>query len=163
MSQREIAQKLNALGPQIVSRFMAEAALGDRDAAKALLPYVMPKMNRAAIPVSTAVEIDISTTDAAKASLQRIALAIGTQQIGMEEGALLLDVVGRALERISVVDIQDLTAQIEKLEAEQHKTSVGISSRQPISRANGSTPTWGNIVQHPSIVSVYPKVDSDGE
>lgn len=149
MAHAEISRKINAIGPGVVSRALARAALGDWDATKALLPYIVPKAQRAAVPLSTKVKIDISNTAEAKATISRIAGAIGDQTIGMEEGILLMDVVGRALERMSVVDIQDLTAKIEELEKEQ--PTAMLSSRQPISHANGSTPKWGNIVHHPSL------------
>jgi hypothetical protein len=148
---RETLRKLQTLGPHVVSHALARAALGDWETSKALLPYILPKAARASMPISTAVEIDISTTAAAKASMARIATAIGKQEIGMEEGILLMDVVGRALERMSVIDVQDLTLQLEAIEKE--KTAPVASSRQPISHANGSTPRWGNIAHHHSLKS----------
>lgn len=151
VSHREIAAGMNKLAPRIVQTICARAALGDYDAMKTLLPYLVPKAARAAAPISTRVEIDISSTAAAKKTLQNIAAAIGAQDIGMEEGVHLMDVVGRALERMSVVDIQELTERLEKLETEQDNPTSTLSSRQPVSRANGSTPMWGNIVHHPAL------------
>lgn len=151
MSHAEISRKIQAIGPAVVSHTLARAALGDFDAAKALLPYIVPKAHRAAAPISTKIEIDISTTENAKSTIQRIAAAIGAQELGMEEGILLMDVVGRALERMSVVDIQSLTEKLEQLEKQQ--PTAMLSSRQPISHANGSTPSWGNIIHHPSLKS----------
>lgn len=145
----EIQRKIQNIGPAVVSRTLARAAMGDFEAAKAMLPYIVPRAARSTMPISTKVEIDISTTEAAKQTIARIAAAIGAQEIGMEEGVLLMDVVGRALERMSVVDIQDLTTKIEELEKAQ--TAPAAISRQPMSRANGSTPRWGNIVHHPSV------------
>ena len=145
----EIARKIQVIGPSVVSRALARAALGDWEASKALLPYIVPKAARSAQPISTKVAIDITTTEGAKQTIARIAASIGNQEIGMEEGILLMDVVGRALERMSVVDIQDLT---EKLEALEKETPTALmSSRQPISHANGATPQWGNIAHHPSL------------
>jgi len=145
----EIAAKINKIGPSVVSRALARAALGDWEASKALLPYIVPKAARAAQPISTKVEINITTTDDAKKTIARIAAAIGNQEIGMEEGILLMDVVGRALERMSVVDIQELTERLETIEKEA--PTALMNSRQPVSHANGSTPRWGNIVHHPSL------------
>ena len=150
MAHADISRKIQALGPGVVSRALARAAMGDWDASKALLPYIIPKASRAVAPISTRIEIDISTTETAKATISRIARAIGMQEIGMEEGILLMDVVGRALERMSVVDIQELTEKLEAIEKES--PTLQGNSRQPISHANGSTPTWGNIVHHRSLV-----------
>jgi len=145
----DIARKIQTIGPSVVSRALARAALGDWEASKALLPYIVPKAARSSMPISTRVEIDITSTDGAKKTISRIAAAIGNQEIGMEEGIQLMDVVGRALERMSVVDIQELT---EKLEALEKETPTALmSSRQPVSHANGSTPRWGNITHHPSL------------
>ena len=130
---------------------MGRAALGDWEAMKALLPYVMPKMGRGATPISDAVEIDVSSVEAAKETLKRIAAAIGEQRIGLEEGNYMMDMVGRAMERMQTVDTRELLERIEKLEAEAAKPVVGGAGRGPVSRLNGSTPTWGNIVKHPSV------------
>lgn len=145
----EISRKIKALGPQVVSRTLARAALGEWEATKALLPYIVPKAARSVVPISSIVEIDITSTDNAKKTIARIAQAIGEQKLGLEEGVQLMDVVGRALERMSVVDIQELNEKIEALEKEQ--PAAQLSSRQPVSHANGATPKWGNIVHHPSL------------
>jgi hypothetical protein len=108
------------------------------------------------LPISESIVIDISTTEKAKETLRTIATAMGEQRIGLDEGTQLMDVVGRALERISVADTQDLMAKVEELETKQtHGNFGGMgAARQAISRANGFTPTgWGNFAKHPSIVS----------
>ena len=148
-SHTQIRKAIEGLGPYVVNRVLAQAALGDWDAAKTLMPYIVPRAARALTPISARVEVDISSTDTAKATIARIAAAIGNQEIGMEEGVQLMDVVGRALERMSIVDIHALTERIEQLEKEGPGAAVNV--RQPVSRANGSTPTWGNIIHHPSL------------
>jgi hypothetical protein len=156
MSQREIQAKINSLGTEVVSRVLARAALGDYDASKALLPYLIPKQTRMALPISERVAIDLSTTEKTKETLRNIATAIGEQRIGLDEGTALMDVVGRALERMSVADTQELMAKVEELETKQANPMAGGmgAARQAVSRANGFTPSgWGNFVKHPSIVS----------
>lgn len=147
MSQREITKHLNSMGPRMAQVALMRASLGDWDATKALLPYVIPKAHRASLPMSCAIDLDISTGTKAKETLQRIAVAIGKQEIGLEEGTLMMDVVGRALERITVVDMGELVERVEELETAPQNNSLQQSTRQPISRANGSTPKWGNIVK----------------
>lgn len=148
---RLVAEKIAEIGPQIMTTMLARAAFNDFEAMKALLPYVAPKVGRAVIPVSSRVEIDVSSTEAARLSIQRIAAAIGEQQVGLEEGTRLMDVVGRALERMATLDAQDLLDRIEKLETEHLQGNRGPAGRNPVSRLNGSTPQWGNIEKHPSI------------
>ena len=148
---KAIREHLNRLGPEIVSRTLARAALGDFDAQKALMAFILPRAKGQDIPISSKVKIDLSTPDGAKKSISQIAAAIGDQAIGLEEGVLLMDAVGRALERLSVVDITALTDRLEELErAPMHGTQAG-STRVALSRANGSTPKWGQIEHHPSL------------
>lgn len=157
MSQRETIAKINRMGKEIVANMLARASLGDYDAQKALLPYIVPKAVASAMPISEVVEIDISTSDAAKESLRRVAAAIGEQKIGLQEGTEIMDAIGRALERISVADIGEITRRIEELETKERTPSVHTQGRQPVSRANGSTPTWGNLVK----IDDFKKVSGD--
>lgn len=146
-----IREHLNRLGPELVSRALARAAMGDFEAQKALLAFVMPRAKGHDIPISNKVRIDLSSQEGAKKSITEIAQAIGDQALGLEEGIMLMDAVGRALERISVVDITTLTDRMEELERAPAQGAHGASTRAALSRANGSTPRWGKIEHHPSL------------
>lgn len=141
-----IANSLKEMGPRMVTVAMVRATLGDWDAIKAMLPYVLPKASRASIPLTAKVDINVATPEDARKTLERLAAAIGNQEIGLEEGVAMMDVVGRALERITVVDMGDLVDRVEELE-NNPTNNVQMQSRIPVSRANGSTPKWGNIVK----------------
>lgn len=152
MSRRDISQHISKLGPSLVQRALIRASLGDWDATKALLPYVVPRANRYADPISDKVQIDISSPSAAKETLHRIAAAIGDQIVGLEEGTAMMDAVGKALDRISSADLDELAARLDALESAPANTATGGGvATVPQSRANGSTPQWGNIIQHPSV------------
>ena len=146
-----IREHLNRLGPEMVSRALARAAMGDLDAQKALMAFVMPRAKGHDIPISSKVSIDLSTQAGAKKSITEIASAIGSQALGLEEGIMLMDAVGRALERISVVEVTALTERLEELERAPAQGAHGASTRAALSRANGSTPKWGQIEHHPSL------------
>jgi hypothetical protein len=127
--------------------------MGDLDAQRALLPYIMPKAAKGTVPLSSRVEIDIKDLESAKGSLLRIAAAVGEGEIGLDEGERLMDAVGKAIDRMTMADVNSLVARLEELEKEQtNKVSAPRGAGvQPQSRANGSTPVWGNIAHHPSL------------
>ena len=149
-SYTAVRQHIDELGPKIVQNFLMRAALGDTTAQAKLLPFMLPKADRDQRPVSVEMEIDLSTQSAARDSLARIATKIGTRELGLEEGVTLLDAVGRALERLSVLDVGELQTRMEELERTAGQQST-VNTRVALSRANGSTPKWGKIEHHPSL------------
>jgi hypothetical protein len=153
MWQQEVQKALRQLGPHIVRSVMARAAMGDTESQKALLPYIMPKAAKGTVPLSARVEIDIKDLESAKGSLLRIAAAMGEGQIGLDEGERLMDAVGKAIDRMTMADVNELAArlaELEKTKDEQVMAPRGAGAA-PQSRANGSTPVWGNIQHHPSL------------
>lgn len=151
------------MGPHIVRSVMARAAMGDEEAQKALLPYIMPKAAKGTVPVSSRVEIDIKDLDAAKASLVRIATAMGSGDIGLDEGERLMDAVGKAIDRMTMADVNSLAARLAELEKAKEDAVAAPrgAAATPLSRANGSTPVWGNIAHHPSLKVVGGKDAED--
>ncbi len=156
MAQTEMYAALREYGPKIVQAMVLRAALGDAEAAATIMPYVVPKASRESIPLSSIVEIDVSTMDAAKASLARVAKAVGDGLIGVGEGQKAIEVIGRSVDRMSNIEMQSLAQRLDELEMEMRargqRATTGGAATVPLSRANGSTPTWGRIAKHPSTV-----------
>jgi len=154
MRQGDLVKKLQAYAPHIIDMLGARAVLGgpaSQEAQNLLLPYVIPKADHKASTISDTVDIDISTTEKAKESLNRIAVAMGQQKIGLTEGTMLMDAVGKALDRISTADMAELAQRLEDLEnTPAHGVLAGGAARRPFSRANGSTPVWGNMDKMPT-------------
>lgn len=148
--QRRVRDMLTGSGETIATAVVMRAALGEWEAQKALLPHILPKAKHSGATVTAPIAVDLRDGASAKETLRNIAQAIGEQRIGLEEGTALMEAVGKALDRITSADMAELLNRIEALELAP-KTAVAASARQPMSRANGSTPTWGNIVPHPSV------------
>ena len=141
---RQIDKLLADNAPRLMDRAIRWALAGDVQTLRVLMPMIYKPPKHSLATISTPVDIRVGTLDEIRQSIERVAQAVGRQDLGLEEGDALTAMLSRIHDSMASAELDNVLKKLNEIE-EGQKAGARIGATGPQSNLNGSTPRWGNF------------------